>query len=143
MNTSVVGRFRVYPERGIGTSYAGFRRRNDFFIDVLIYKDVRSLQDALGDTKRTGLAVFRGFSSVTSYKSGKPTPVPKLGEIHLPLEHLRVGIISHECTHATLHWARRRRLTRAIAHEAEEDFALVLGNITKQICWKTQKFWEN
>lgn len=75
--------------------------------------------------------------------------VPKglLGEIHLAKRELTDDFISHECTHATLIWARWRRIPGAEVFdgtskdgEHEERIAYALGAMCYQITATLKKY---
>src|SRR3712207_2048056 len=88
------------------------------------------------------LGKFYGLSStwtILNFKGKKQKTSPEMGEILLAEKHLTARIVSHECTHAALGWASRKKLDlkaegkHGKVSNIEEAFCHAQGNFVSQI----------
>lgn len=130
-----VAHFRIYPEPGLSS----------LFFHVRIFQTVEAMHAYVrtrpGNPARPG-RFCKGMCSWwtrISFRSGRGRTHPELGEIVLARRWLTMRIISHECTHAALAWARRRRVDVAERGRGqhvsggEERFCGALGDMARQI----------
>lgn len=116
--------------------------RGRFTYEVVVWRTLKQLRKNL-DRKEGTLAFHRGFS-VYLCRRNRVKQKPLIGQLHFALSSLRMGIITHECGHAALHWCHvtgRNPMVRddtCSATKAEEDFCWVLGNLARQVVLKTQ-----
>jgi hypothetical protein len=125
-----LAKFRVYPEY------------RSLYYTVFIWRnlhDLRTFNPGNSDT----LGLCRTHLVVRFQKNQPDRTLPSLGQVHLSKNHLRIGIISHEFTHAAIGWASRTRIVpdftpirdgEFLLHGAkspEERFCYVLGNMVK------------
>lgn len=128
-----IAHFRIYPE--MGTSR--------LFFHVRIFQTVEAMHTYLRSTERAPGRFCKGMCStykLTKCPRRRPAyTTPEVGEIVLAARWCGSRIISHECTHAALGWARRRGLDPRDRGEgrviggAEERVCGVLGDLVGQI----------
>ena len=70
--------------------------------------------------------------TIVSFRGKRQRTAPRMGEILLSAHALGVGVVAHECMHAALAWADRRRLTLKAA-EHEELACYALTNLVRTI----------
>lgn len=124
--------FRIYPER-----------HSNLHFRVRIYSTVADLRqhgrEMFQSPAGRALGWCGSFTVQAFPKGGKPYTRPLCGEILLARRRLTNEIISHECTHAALGYARRRRFdfgTTRIGNrvgDGEERFCGVQGRLVRQI----------
>lgn len=130
--------FRIYPEPLTSRLY--FR--------VTVFPTLRDLRtygrDAFHSPSGRRALGWCGTYTVRAYlRRERQQTRPICGEILLGARHLRVGIISHECTHAAFGYARRRRFRandpchgRVSVSDGEERFCRVQGELVRQLVAK-------
>ncbi len=123
-------RFRIFPDK-----------TKRYYFEVVVFPSRKKMQDYYRD----GFKALRGrgrtkdVDAVTiPYRKAEPPKLKDKQEIGTILLHRRqtgTGIVSHEMTHAAVHYlaVSRQRLPK---HEndmkAEERLAWTVGNLTKQ-----------
>jgi hypothetical protein len=98
------------------------------YVDVKVFASLRDMK-AYG--RRLDPPVRGHFNglfrpvTVVSFRGQCQRTSPQMGEILLEVNQLGAGAVSHECMHAALAWAWRRRLTlKAELHEELACYAL-------------------
>jgi hypothetical protein len=122
---------------------------------VRVFKSVDQMRAFLdtddatrGTWSETG-AVCRSWRTVNVERGGRTTLNPELGDICFHLGGSQIGVISHECLHATLFYLRRRKLwfdpdvldpEQLLQDESicgvEEYACHILGNLVGQVVRK-------
>jgi hypothetical protein len=125
--------FKVFP-----------KKKDKFFFEVRVFHSKRQMY-AYYQSHPSPYKEVLDFTAinipVTTYKiAGRRMNMqPNLGEILFHRPQTGSGIVSHEMTHAALHWARVTKqslsLTKAGTDE-EEVIALAIGNLTRQFMAK-------
>jgi hypothetical protein len=133
--------FKVYPEN------------KSLYCEVHIFDTKEEMYAFDNNTDKDYEAKFIGIDHwIVKGKKNNPSvrKTPFYGILVFFKDQCGGGVVSHEMTHATLAWARRKKfdLTR-LADEpddnpvhvssAEEDFAWVLGNLVSQFY---RKYWD-
>lgn len=86
--------------------------------------------------------------SIGKLRGGYWRTKPILGEINLHSKQLNAEVVSHECGHAALSWARRKKFkqfnlddlpTGRLVSRNEERFCYALGHMVNQIAIKLTK----
>jgi hypothetical protein len=127
--------FRVYAEHG-----------SRLYFRVKIFRTVRDMR-AYARRRSPGARFghFLGLASTwTKLRYSKHRQrwrtLPECGEILFAKHRLQVGILSHECTHAAIGWAKRRGLHvdraetfRPLVPDDEERLCHVQGHLVSQI----------
>lgn len=120
--------FRVYPKKG-----------EQYYFIVRVFHNAREMR-MYHATKPDELKPETRFEAVTCpeihYKDLETMILlPYLGEILFHRPKTGSGVVSHEMTHAAIHWARVTKLDLHLETDegdAEEIIALAIGNLTRQ-----------
>lgn len=123
--------FKVKPEKG-----------KPFYFTVRVFHSKRAMLAYYKSMPQPGKS--SGFEAVTipliRYKNARvPTPSPDIGEILFHRPKTGTGIVSHEMTHAALHYLRIKKLSLSLDADdckSEEPLALCIGNLTRQFMMK-------
>lgn len=123
-----------------------------FYFNVYVWKRRKDMQQALqqGQIADVGHCEAICVSSITlDCTNRSPRMTGCIGQIHFHSESFMVGIITHECGHAALAWARRvgvdltePKQAGDWASNAEEAFCWVLGNLARQVVLKVNRQWK-
>lgn len=122
--------FKVWPES----------KRKHFF-QVLVYRTVAEMREAIrgfdpDSSARSVRGAWGQCSGFTITRAGKIQN--HIGFIFLTQSRLGVGIVSHECLHAVLHWARVLQINPEIGgtdrwvSPNEERLCYALTELTRQ-----------
>ena len=130
--------FRIKPDKTSG-----------LYFTVKIFPTLQGMRAYARKNREAKLGQFYGLS--TSWRKWKLTHRKtgdtkerwlgsrELGEILLAEKYLSARIVSHECTHAALGWARRKKLDLADEGDSgkvsniEEALCHAQGNFVKQV----------
>ena len=86
--------------------------------------------------------------SIAKIKGGHWRTKPILGEINFHAKQLNAEVVSHECGHAALSWARRKKFKKfnledlpigPLVSRNEERFCYALGHMVNQIAIQLTK----
>ena len=129
--------FRIYPSKD-----------RNLFYTVFIFKRKRHAQGYIReqnkligcpDTQGDFLAITRGWTSLKVNPDGTDGETGRdIGQIVFCEKACRVGIVSHEMTHATIFWAKRMRkpfkkiFNGGDENPEHEEFCWVQGNLVRQ-----------
>lgn len=113
------------------------------YFTVCVWRTLREFRlSNPGNSHALGLC--RSHMRMRIYKSRPDRLLPECGELHFAQYHLRIGIITHEFTHAAIEWAARTGVIPDFSklnrdqhctlrrHSNEERFCYVLGNMVKE-----------
>ncbi len=120
-------RFRVYPEK----------RRHHYF-NVLVFPSRRRMY-AFNKIRFSGFPGAKGenFDAITlpyRFETGSRELKREIGTILFHRQRIGAGCVSHEMTHAAIHFLDFIGMTPAdlAEHKSEEKFARLVGNLTRQ-----------
>lgn len=149
-------KFRIYPQWSESTAGANSpgrpRSSRWFWFEVFVWKRRDEMRRAIKDSGVTAPrceAICRCSRMFRTSKTGNCYYTGMLGQIHFYKDSFRMGVITHECTHAALEWARaakvdptERKHAIGCVSNGEEIFAWVLGNLARQVVIRADEQWK-
>lgn len=152
-------KFRIYPQWSESTNGTGSpgrpRSSRWFYYQVFVWKRRDEMRKAIKDAGVIAprceaiCCCNRIIRTQSKANGGRSRLTGLLGQIHFYEDSFRMGIITHECTHAALDWAREakvdpleRKHTIGCVSNGEEIFAWVLGNLARQVVIRADEQWK-
>jgi len=133
-----IAHFRVYP---------GSQQRSGLYLTVVVFKTRAEMLTYCRESANAGYqcgdnvnAACHSFDRIVVRAGKKDRKLPHIGEIHLHLDAIGIGVLSHEMAHGAYCWLRRKLRTEGVRFfgkviydmTVEEKYAWVLGNLVRQ-----------
>lgn len=143
-------KFRVYPG-GIRRTGPHCRTLQSEYFTVLVFRDHDTMLRFHAEQSRIChtdpgedfLGICKSYERIRVDPKGGSITLPDIGQILFSREHVRIGIVTHEMTHAALAWAEHVGKTGVFPGQANnEDVCYAAGDLTRQFWNRWMSFLE-